>query len=90
VFKVGDKVVDPFSLEVGEGTIRARYRHHYLVIWDKAPKWRLVTHKKEKDIVAASSPITPKLLELERRCNELGKEQDEIDKQIKELIKGGK
>lgn len=89
MFNVGDRVVCTGYLEDGEGVIRARYRHHYLVSWISVSKWRRVCHKREENLLPSNSPIIPKLLELERRCKELEKEQDKIDEQLKELLKGG-
>lgn len=80
MFKKGDRVIDAAWLVNGEvqvGTIRAKYRRHYLVSYGGQ-----IRHECESDLLPEDSPMIKRLLQLadeisghrdaENACRELG------------------
>ena len=76
----GDKVVrrhNPFRA----GTIRARYRHIYLVHWGRG-HW---SSDEENNLISLRSPLLKKLKKLEKKGESLDKERRLIYDRIASL-----
>ena len=91
MFKIGDKVIDAYRAgyegEVVTGTIRGRYRGHYLVHWEKGPRWRRYAHETVEDLLPVDSPAVPLLTDLGKRMVSLESEVERLDAEIKAAMK---
>ena len=91
MFKIGDSVIDAqWTGDWGEvmvGTVRGRYRKHYLVRWEKAPKWRRYSHEVEKDLLPVDSPAASLLADIGRRIIGLEDEIERLRAEARGIIK---
>ena len=73
MFKIGDKVVDAYRVGndgvITTGIVRGHHRGHYLVQWEKKPKWRWGQYSCEaaEDLLPADSPAIPLLLDISKK-----------------------
>ena len=86
MFDIGDKVVFKYQTDM-VGTIRSKYRHHYLVSWDRRRRWGRIGHYPEQALLLTNSPLFPELREIEHKIRELDKQTTILDNSIDEITK---
>ena len=89
MFSVGDRVISIyFPNKIG--TVRAKYRHHYLISWEGRKKYGRFTHEQDSRILLANSPLVPKITQIHKELQHLDNHTYQLEKELKGfLLKGG-
>ena len=89
MFNIRDKVVDIYDLDE-VGIVRARYRHYYIVSWQKkGRRSRSIYGERENYLLAVDSPLIARLKEIDREEKELDKQGEILRKEREQILKGG-